>query len=145
VLGVTRVIWLGGAATAVAFVAGCGSTQAEPRSGHPGTVHVRQEWVGTGLYVEGSYSYVRLERDGSPAVEVKLGNDLTPTATISVEPGSYRLVSYQRPCDGNCSMLDPPTDQCSLPIEVGENEELHELVELTPGAGCTIKQAQRAD
>ena len=30
-----------------------------------------------------------------------------------LSPGRYRVISYQRPCDGNCGLLDPPTDRCA--------------------------------
>ena len=132
----TALIWLG----AIALAAGCGGTQPELRSGHPGRLHVRQEHAGGGYYIEGSYSYVRLERPGSADVETRLSLGRAPQATLSLETGSYRLVSFQRPCDGNCGLLDAPTDRCSVPIEVTEDAELHEVIELTPGSGCTIHE-----
>ena len=132
----TALIWLGG----IALAAGCGGTQAELPAAHPGELHVRQEHAGGGFYVEGSYSYVRLERPAGSQVETRLSLDRVPHATLSLEPGSYRLVSFQRPCDGNCRRLDTPTDRCSVPIEVGEGAELHEVIELTPGSGCTIHE-----
>ena len=126
------------ALSAVLLAAGCGGSQPDPRSAHPATVQVRQEWVGGGLYVEGSYSYVRIERDGTAVTEVRLSNERVPRATIQLEPGTYRLVSVQRPCDGNCSRLDPPTDPCSHEIEATADARVDATVRLTPGDGCTI-------
>lgn len=131
---------LGAAAafSAVLLAAGCEGSQPTPRSAHSATVQVRQEWVGGGLYVEGSYSYVRVERDGTTVTEVRLSNERVPRATIHLEPGTYRLVSFQRPCDGNCSRLDPPTDRCSHEIEATADARVDATVRLSPGDGCTI-------
>jgi hypothetical protein len=138
------------AATAlVAIAAGassaCGGDQ--PRSSDLGmaTLHVRQEWERGGLYVEGAYAYVRLERDGESVTEVRLSDARIPRATIQVAPGSYRLVSFQRPCDGNCSRLDPPTDVCSRALEVEPDAQLRAIVRLTPGKGCTIDEEHKID
>jgi hypothetical protein len=129
----------------VLLAAGCGGSQPAPPTAHPAKVHVQQEWTAGGLYIEGSYSYVRVESDGTAVTEVRLSDERVPRATIRLEPGTYRLISFQRPCDGNCSNLDPPTDECSHRIEVEPSEELRELVSLSPGEGCTIVEEHRTD
>jgi hypothetical protein len=101
-------------------------------------VHVRQEWAGGNLYIEGSYSYVRLEQGGKSVKQVRLKGGRTLEATLPLEPGSYRLVSFQRPCDGNCGYLDPPTDKCSREIEAKAGGRVEATVRLSPGEGCTI-------
>jgi hypothetical protein len=108
-------------------------------------VHVRQEWVGGNLYIEGSYSYVRVEQGGKSVKQVRLSNERFPRATIRLEPGTYRLISFQRPCDGNCSMLDPPTDQCSREITAEAAAELGTVVRLSPGEGCEILEEHKID
>jgi len=115
------------------FGAACGSTK---RSG-PARLHVRQGLVpGSGLYIEGSLSYVRVERDGQLVRQVRL---VKPSATISLVPGSYRLVSFQRPCEPSCSgSLDPPTDRCSEAFDAAPGELVEATVRLSPGQGCTI-------
>jgi len=93
--------------------------------------------LGGSLYIEGSYSYVRVEQDEKKVVQVRLkGRKLE--ATVRLEPGSYRLVSFQRPCDGNCGLLDPPTDRCSSEIEAKAGALVEATVRLSPGEGCTI-------
>ena len=124
---------------AVLLAAGCGNSEPPSRSAHPATLHLRQQWVSGGLYVEGSYSYVRVERDGTSVQEVRLSGERIPRATIHLDPGTYRLVSFQRPCDGNCSRLDPPTDRCSHEIEAAAGGRVEATVRLTPGKGCTIE------
>jgi hypothetical protein len=99
---------------------------------------VRQEYAGGGLYFEGSYSYVRVERGGRSLTQVRLSNERVPRATVSLDPGTYRLISFQRPCDGNCSQLDPPTDRCSHELEAKAGERVEATVHLRPGDGCTI-------
>jgi hypothetical protein len=126
------------ALAAVLLAAGCEGSEPAPRSAHSAQVQVRQEWVGGGLYVEGSYSYVRVERDGTAVTEVRLSKERVPRATIHLEPGTYRLVSFQRPCDGNCSRLDPPSDRCSHEIEATADARVDATVRLSPGDGCTI-------
>lgn len=119
-------------------LAGCGGWQPGPRSAKPAKLHVRQEWVGGAVYIEGSYSYVRLEQGEKNVVQVRLKGGKTPETTLRLDPGSYRLVSYQRPCDGNCGYLDPPTDQCSREIEAKAGALVEAWVRLSPGDGCTI-------
>jgi hypothetical protein len=88
------------------------------------------------LYIEGSFSYLRAEQDGREVAKVKLEDS---QAALRLAPGSYRLVSFQRPCDGNCGILDPPTDQCDLPVEVRPEEVITATITLSPGKGCTIE------
>jgi hypothetical protein len=123
---------------AVLLAAGCGGSQPAPRSASPATVSVRQEYEGGSLYMEGSYSYVRVEQNGRSVTQVRLSNERVPRATISLDPGTYRLISFQRPCDGNCSRLDPPTDRCSRELEAKAGERVEATVQLRPGDGCTI-------
>jgi hypothetical protein len=119
------------------LLAACGGTQAEPRSVSPATLHVRQQWAGDVLYTEGSYSYVRVEKGGETVAQVRLKGRM-PEATLRLDPGAYRLVSFQRPCDGNCGSLDPPTDQCIGDIDAKADGRVEAMVRLSPGDGCTI-------
>ena len=118
-------------------LAGCGGSRPEPRSAHPAKLHVRQE--GFGGYIEGSYSYVRVERNEKNVVQARLKGGKTLETTLRLDPGSYRLVSFQRPCDGNCGYLDPPTDECSREIEVTAGGLVEAIVRLSPEEGCTIE------
>jgi hypothetical protein len=124
---------------AVAMVAAsCGSASERPRSAAPATLRVAQKLVPGSLYFEGSYSYVRVERDGHEIAKVKLEDS---RGELRLDAGSYRLISFQRPCDGNCGYLDPPMDLCDLPVEVAANQVVTATVRLSPGKGCTIALA----
>ena len=135
---------VGVAASAIVAPA-CGDKAAGPRPSQPATVHVRQEWAGGNLYIEGSYSYVRVEQGGKSVKQVRLSNERFPRATFRLEPGTYRLVSFQRPCNGNCSMLGPPTDRCSHEITAEPAAELGAVVRLSPGEGCEILEEHKID
>jgi hypothetical protein len=121
-------------------------TPAEPE---PVELHVRQLYDMTGgAYVEGAYSFVRLERsdDGEVVAEKRLeeGRQLEELiilseTTLTLEPGSYRLVSYQRPCSGNCGTLDPPTDECSATLEVAAGRSVDATITVLPAKSCSIE------
>jgi hypothetical protein len=133
-----RVLTLVGCVVAALLPAACGNGPERSVGSNRATLRVQQVWIPGSLYVEGSYSYVRLERAGEEVVQVRLTDARTPRATIRLEPGSYRLVSFQRPCDGNCGSLDPPTDRCDLALEASAEAILEATVRLSPGRGCTI-------
>jgi hypothetical protein len=104
-------------------------------------LHAVQVWdESAGLYFEGARSYVRIE---TLAEDELLEVELQPTdagseATIRLDPGEYRLVSWQRPCDGSCDSLDPPTDQCDERFVLAPETPLRASIEVRAGEGCTI-------
>jgi Beta-lactamase enzyme family len=95
-----------------------------------------------GIYIEGSVSYLRLKR-GDRVVARRSGSGPIRTR-LKPHAGLYRVVSYQRPCDGNCSLLDPPTDRCSKRVRVYAGESSSARVVTKPGSGCTIRVAEPA-
>jgi hypothetical protein len=134
--------WLGLAiiGTASSFLTtGCDSNRYSPGPS-AAKLHVEQLIVaGSGLFSEGSYSYIRIERsNGDKLVEQRLSNQPTPRATVRLDPGTYRLVSFQRSCSGNCNYLDPPSDFCSHRFTVGSAASATAVIHLSPGAGCQI-------
>jgi hypothetical protein len=125
---------------AMVALAGCGSK--DTLGTNAVDVRVRQVMQGAG-YVEGAYSYIRVESTSGD----KLLDERLPAATghypafvsetvLRLDPGEYRFVSFQRPCDGNCGSLDPPTDECKQIIRVDESADL--TVTVRPGEGCTF-------
>jgi hypothetical protein len=78
---------------------------------------------------------VRIEnRSGRTVTEERVQSD--KNAAISLKPGSYKLISYQRTCDGNCGTLDPASDSCSSDFTAGRSLEAR--IRVTYGSGCTI-------
>ena len=141
-------------ALASLFMAACGGSEATgPGETEPeaASVRVRQLYdISGGVYVEGAYSYVRVDDlDGDTLVERKLDDPtqrddrtFVSTTTLSLGPGTYSLISYQRPCDGNCGYLDPPTDRCSREIVVQPGDTAPVTIRVRPGQGCTIETAR---
>ena len=69
-----------------------------------------------GAYIEGSVSFLRVrDARGTLVVDESGGPRLRWRVRRRLPAGRYRLTSFERPCDGNCSLLDPPTDRCSRP------------------------------
>ena len=130
------------------MLAGC-NDRYEPG---PDAVEVRVELqydVSQGAYVEGSLSYIRVERpDGERLFERQLselsGKSPTFHSTdyIRLAPGEYQLISFQRPCEGNCGSLDPPTDRCERRIRVTGNPKLTVLIAAQPAESCEIELVQ---
>jgi hypothetical protein len=73
---------------------------------------VTQRFVGGQLYIEGSVGYIRVRTKDGRLVSAKTFPRDQRELRCRLVPGRYTLVSFQRPCDGNCSYLDPPTDRC---------------------------------
>jgi hypothetical protein len=121
--------------TALAATACSGHHRAVP---HSARLDVRQLRQPGPIPVEGAYSYARVERDGRKVVQVRLSAALVPRAAIPLDPGSYRLVSFQRNCNGNCHLLGPPSDECGRAFSVRSDEALTATVRVTFGTGCRI-------
>ena len=136
------------ASVALIALSACAKGQI-PDSGRDAVdVNVRQIYdMSQGGYEEGSYSYVRIENlAGGELIEKRFTQEarkigklrFLSTMTLHLDPGSYRFVSFQRPCDGNCSVLDPPTDRCSREIVVVRDLPVRARITVRPGAGCTV-------
>jgi hypothetical protein len=95
-------------------------------------------------YREGSVSYVFIRRVGNedPTTRVsRLLAPLEPTLIVGtqLDPGRYVVASFQRPCDGNCDVLNPPVDVCeSGPVDLLPGMSVNLLVSVIPFGGCTI-------
>jgi hypothetical protein len=103
-------------------------------------LHVQQVIAkGSPLPVEGAIPYIRVVRlDGSTVLQRQLPPRLKPSATVALAPGHYRLQSWQRYCDGNCSRLDPPSDQCSRRFTLARGQRLAATITVRYGSGCRI-------
>jgi hypothetical protein len=86
---------------------------------------------------EGTLSYVRVE---SPAGATLVARQLPGShkLLLRLKPGAYRLVSWQRDCDGNCGHLDPPSDRCSRPLSVAPRQKLNATIRVNFASGCVI-------
>jgi hypothetical protein len=122
------------AAAVLAAALAAGASAGPPKA----NLHVTQTLVGTQLYIEGSIGYVRIRNAPGRMIAAKTFRTAR-RLDFALPPGRYRLISFQRPCDGNCSYLDPPTDRCARPFQVRRRGSVDATVLLSPGAGCRIR------
>jgi len=123
----------------VALLLGSCAAQASPgpaATAGTGQLRITQVRVGSGMPTEGALSYVRLERAGGVTVTRRLPDN--GKLTLTMRPGAYRLLSWQRICDANCGHLDPPSSQCARPVTVREGEQLHAVIEVDFVSRCQI-------
>ncbi len=100
-------------------------------------LRITQVMVGHAVPVEGALSYIRVERaTGATLIERQLPG--SKKLTLKLDPGAYRLMSWQRICDGNCGYRDPPSDRCARPFRVKQREQLEATVRVNFASGCVI-------
>lgn len=118
-----------------------------PGSGSgPARVHVEQVLEG-GFYTEGSFGYLQIHDtdSGELVVEEVFTGDAPAVLDRQLEAGSYRMTSFQRPCEASCpdgdtpgGALDPPTDRCETTFDAATGAVMVATVTVTPGQGCVI-------
>ena len=123
---------------AVAVLAAVIASVASAGSQKP-ALKVTQKFIGSVHYVEGSIGYIRIKSPAGRRVAQKTFSGATKQLRFTLAPGRYRVVSFQRPCDGNCSLLDPPTDRCSTAVQIRAGATVSATVVVTPGQGCRIR------
>jgi D-alanyl-D-alanine dipeptidase len=125
-----------GIAVVVAFLALPATVEASP-----GTLDLRESIDRSrGLYVEGSVSYVRVRSSTGRVVVARRVRKARFRMKRRLASGRYRVVSYQRPCDGNCGLLDPPTDRCARRVRIRSAGLTEVSVRVRPGRGCTMRR-----
>ena len=124
-----RVRWITATVVATLLLAGCspsGLTGASSRPGvrGPSTLTVIGYDVGC-CYIEGSLHFARLQgpttREWQMDQPLPLPPGSDPNAprevgseTFDIDPGDYTATFWQRPCNGNCGILDPIESQCRV-------------------------------
>jgi D-alanyl-D-alanine dipeptidase len=107
----------------------------------PGTLDLRESIDRSrGLYVEGSVSYVRVRSSTGRVVVARRVRKARFRMTRRLASGRYRVISYQRPCDGNCRRLDPPIDRCVRRVRILSAGLTEVAVRVRPGRGCTMRR-----
>jgi hypothetical protein len=93
--------------------------------------------VGNAIPVEGALSYIRIERAAGGTL---IGRQLPDSGKLrlKLDPGAYRLVSWQRTCDANCGNLDPPSSRCARPFTVRRGEPLEATIRVNFASSCVI-------
>ena len=118
-----------------------GTTQPESTTTVPdptARLRIRQHQTSC-CYIEGQVSYLIVRDEDGRIVAERAFSGLRPNrAAIDARlaPGRYVVTSYQRPCDGNCGYLDPPTDRCRTTVTLATDDDVILTVEFAPGQGC---------
>jgi hypothetical protein len=104
-------------------MAACGAAEPPSDGDQHGRLVVHKSLAGGPIFIEGSVTHVRLvRRDGKVVVDGLRPVDTpdVPLLDRAVAPGTYDLIAVERPCEGNCGMLDPPvaTTRCSVEVIV---------------------------
>lgn len=148
-------------ATALVVISGCDGDAVGERSAEqpeqPSRVRTQPDVSSTGVrtgqlvvrvrvegaYRDGAYHYVRVEdATGETVVERQYRRDDAVRLVTRLAAGSYRTISWQRPCQETCPRagqvgLDAPTDICGTKLELVPAGRATVDVRLQPGVGCT--------
>jgi hypothetical protein len=126
------------------LVAGCGGGHQDGRT----RLVVRQVPLASPRFIEGSVTFLRLERAGveEPVFEGRVtdrphgGNrGVIRLLAQTLPSGPYRLISYQRSCSPSCEFgLGPPTDHCEVALGLTGGAPATATVVLDQGGGCSI-------
>jgi hypothetical protein len=122
---------------AVVVLAAVVASVAAARSQNP-PLKVTQKFLSC-CYVEGSIGYIQIVNRAGRRIAQKTFRGATKELRFALMPGRYRMTSFQRPCDGNCSYLDPPTDRCSRSFRIEARVPVTATVLVSPGSGCRIR------
>jgi hypothetical protein len=56
----------------------------------------------------------------------------------ALNSGVYRLHTYQRPCNGNCSMLERPINRCSARFRIRGSQRATATIRLISARECEV-------
>ena len=95
-------------------------------SSAPSGVRVRISNEMAAFYIEGYVSFAKLDHTQARRVN---GSSIV----LRAGPARHVLHVFIRPCDGNCSYLDPPVKRCSAVVRRGQTATYH-----LRDQGCSI-------
>ena len=82
-----------------------------------GQLQIMQVRVGNAVPMEGALAVISIERaTGAVIIERQLPG--SGKLALRLDPGTYRLASWQRVCDANCGQLDPASNRCARLVTV---------------------------
>src|SRR5688572_27326623 len=115
------------AALVALTVSACGAYERPSGGDRVGRLVVQKSLAGGPIFIEGSITHLRIVRqDGEVIIDDLRPVDTldTPICDSSMPPGSYDLSAVERPCEGNCGMLDPPVraTRCNLEVLIKPDE-----------------------
>jgi hypothetical protein len=113
-----------------------------PEDGVPVVLRLAFEGIEGGeMGIEGGIPFVSAHPpDGSVVLDVMvdLGGE-----SVEIPEGEYTLRLYFRSCDGNCGLLDPPNDWCTVEdtFVAGVEYDITVTVNGYASADCTLQEA----
>jgi hypothetical protein len=113
--------------------------------GRTGTLDYRRFLdLSRGPYIEGSVSFLRvLDASGRLVLEQRATGRVRWRVRTRLPAGPYRVTSFERPCDGNCSLLDPPRERCSRRIRIFAGSRTGIRATVRPHRGCRMRVKAR--
>jgi hypothetical protein len=103
----------------------------------PVPVRITQVVTSKAQPVEGALSYLRVDHaGGATVIDGRLPG--SQQVTLWLPAGQYRLRSWQRTCDGNCSHLDQPTIECARAFSLHRGEPLVVTIQVDWTSNCTV-------
>jgi D-alanyl-D-alanine dipeptidase len=105
----------------------------------PGELRVAQSFDRSAPgYPQGSVSYLRVRNSRGRAVFSR-GFPGDASLRLRLKAADYRVASYQRPCQDDCTKLGPPVDRCSrrAPVFIGQSTRVRAVT--IPGQGCRMR------
>ena len=112
-----------------------------PERGVPAVVTIQFETMGDQpvmLGIEGAIGFVSAHApDGAVVLDRMV--ELTQ-AEVELPGGGYLLRVYYRPCDGNCGLLDPSQEFCSIPVTLAAGGQYDITITVIDGdsADCAL-------
>jgi D-alanyl-D-alanine dipeptidase len=96
-------------------------------------------------YIEGSVSFLRVRNPrGVLVVDERSGPRLRWRVRRRLPAGRYRVTALERPCSGNCALLDPPAERCSRRIRIIAHGRTGVRATVRPGRGCRMRVRARS-
>lgn len=92
---------------------------------------------GEGIPIEGYVTYLVVRKAGSGAIALKQSEPAPLRMTSVLTRGRYRLRTYIRTCDGNCDLLDLPSNSCSASFRLRAGKKVKATIQ-RDATGCRV-------
>jgi hypothetical protein len=110
-------------------------------AGNKGRLVVTEKVVNRfGIYEEGAISYLKVRRRADGKVVLRRRYQGRRIRLAEELPARrYRLISFVRPCSGNCDNLDPATDRCTAKFRLRPDTKVRARTVTNDGEPCRIR------
>lgn len=104
-----------------------------------GTLVVQQARIDGGFYIEGAFAYVEVTNESGIQIErfedpeYHLAKEI---ARVMLPAGGYTVVTYVRPCEAACPLLNGPRDRCEVRVDLTPGGTVEVRVQRQVGQPC---------